>query len=555
MADSTISNLTGGTTPIAGTEEVAIVQGGATVKITAQDIADLAGGDNIGNSDLTIDTATRTLTLNGDTASENFVIERNNGNPILALEGDGACAIGQSAVASTKLVIKNDIGTTNTLNIKDSSNVSVMTITDAGQFQTTTDIDRVLSGAGTHLLKLGGALSTDTFTIENSGGTDLVNFRGDGVTNFTGSVVFNNYSTPLGDLTLRPTTGSIGSNGVYIIGESSTTGIYYYGNSKIGNNFINATSRVSNSATGTQTNSVFAMDSGSGATTNRVIQISNSCLGANSVGMYIDVYNGTSNSYAIDINRGDIKTTTSTDRVLSGAGTHKMIMGGALSSDEFTIRNSADSADIFKLHGDKQFTIDSSTYTETHTKGAAAIARSTSFDLSSSTNTKAWKLTSSNWNDAGSRQTLLELDHGSSNTRDAALHITSGNFIIDTVTGTGDYFIHTRLANGVIAFGAAGDTASKFKIVNDVSMTTSFEVNNSSSVKDFEVKNNGDILLSRTGGKIGMFGATPVAQPTTAHAAATLTGGGGTTLTDTDTFDGYTLKQIVKALRDTGVLA
>ena len=46
-----------------------------------------------------------------------------------------------------------------------------------------------------------------------------------------------------------------------------------------------------------------------------------------------------------------------------------------------------------------------------------------------------------------------------------------------------------------------------------------------------------------------------VYQETTAVGAATLVGGGGTTLTDTDTFDGYTLKQIVKALRNQGLLA
>lgn len=46
-----------------------------------------------------------------------------------------------------------------------------------------------------------------------------------------------------------------------------------------------------------------------------------------------------------------------------------------------------------------------------------------------------------------------------------------------------------------------------------------------------------------------------VYQETTAVAASTLVGGGGTTLTDTDTFDGYTLKQIVKALRNQGLLA
>jgi hypothetical protein len=54
---------------------------------------------------------------------------------------------------------------------------------------------------------------------------------------------------------------------------------------------------------------------------------------------------------------------------------------------------------------------------------------------------------------------------------------------------------------------------------------------------------------------VGFWGATPIAQPTTAVAAATRVGGGGTALTDTDTFDGYTLSQIVKALRNIGALA
>lgn len=57
------------------------------------------------------------------------------------------------------------------------------------------------------------------------------------------------------------------------------------------------------------------------------------------------------------------------------------------------------------------------------------------------------------------------------------------------------------------------------------------------------------------GFKIGMFGATPTTQFTTGTAGATRTGGGGTTVTDTDTFDGYTIAQVVKALRNLGVLA
>jgi hypothetical protein len=43
MANKKISQLTGATTPLTGTEELAIVQGGQTVKATAQDVADLGG--------------------------------------------------------------------------------------------------------------------------------------------------------------------------------------------------------------------------------------------------------------------------------------------------------------------------------------------------------------------------------------------------------------------------------------------------------------------------------------------------------------------------------
>ena len=58
-----------------------------------------------------------------------------------------------------------------------------------------------------------------------------------------------------------------------------------------------------------------------------------------------------------------------------------------------------------------------------------------------------------------------------------------------------------------------------------------------------------------TSQKLGFWNAAPIIQPTTAVAGATRTGGGGTTLTDTDTFDGYTVAQVVKALRNTGLLA
>ena len=55
--------------------------------------------------------------------------------------------------------------------------------------------------------------------------------------------------------------------------------------------------------------------------------------------------------------------------------------------------------------------------------------------------------------------------------------------------------------------------------------------------------------------KLGFWGATAVVQPTTAGAAATFTANAGTAVNDASTFDGYTLNQVVKALRTIGILA
>jgi len=99
-----------------------------------------------------------------------------------------------------------------------------------------------------------------------------------------------------------------------------------------------------------------------------------------------------------------------------------------------------------------------------------------------------------------------------------------------------------------------------------------FEIANSSDVVQFRVFGNGGIQYFDGGNfqlgtisgtkigtaitqKIGFWNATPIIQPTTAVAASTLVAGGGASVTDTDTFDGYTLAKVVKALRNTGLLA
>lgn len=55
--------------------------------------------------------------------------------------------------------------------------------------------------------------------------------------------------------------------------------------------------------------------------------------------------------------------------------------------------------------------------------------------------------------------------------------------------------------------------------------------------------------------KLGLWGATPIVQPTTAIAAATFVANTSGIADDTATFDGYTLGQMAKALRNIGALA
>ena len=57
-----------------------------------------------------------------------------------------------------------------------------------------------------------------------------------------------------------------------------------------------------------------------------------------------------------------------------------------------------------------------------------------------------------------------------------------------------------------------------------------------------------------TTNKIGFWNTTPILQPITAVTSAAFVSNSGTTVHETSTFDGYTLQQIVKALRNTGLL-
>ena len=82
---------------------------------------------------------------------------------------------------------------------------------------------------------------------------------------------------------------------------------------------------------------------------------------------------------------------------------------------------------------------------------------------------------------------------------------------------------------------------------------------------DFSTSDSTNFVLGTTTGtkigtstsqKCGFWNATPIVQPTTAVASAAFASAfGGTVIQDIDQFDGYTVAQVVKALRNIGILA
>jgi hypothetical protein len=108
-------------------------------------------------------------------------------------------------------------------------------------------------------------------------------------------------------------------------------------------------------------------------------------------------------------------------------------------------------------------------------------------------------------------------------------------------------------------YTAATPSAINYNIVFDPTYTivggtvgSYFRVNN---VTNMQVLNTGITVGLTTSQKISFWNATPIVQPTTAVAAATVVSGTGGNVKHDDTFDGYTLEKIVRALRTIGLLA
>lgn len=163
--------------------------------------------------------------------------------------------------------------------------------------------DLTITSTGTRKLILGGTSATDYLTIRNSGDSlDYFKIQGNG-----------------------PVTVGNSSGGNFSIGETGGGATY-------------------------------AMLYLKSNTSNHLIQAYNTGLdiyAAGGLAIYaasqVVANFGTSGLYMYG--GKDITITPSSKYIISGAGAHKMVLGGSLSTDSFTIRNSGDTLDIFKVRG------------------------------------------------------------------------------------------------------------------------------------------------------------------------------------------------------------
>jgi hypothetical protein len=126
---------------------------------------------------------------------------------------------------------------------------------------------------------------------------------------------------------------------------------------------------------------------------------------------------------------------------------------------------------------------------------------------------------------------------------------TSGGYVLgeayNLTTSTGYSFGSTH-ASGVIRFYSGN--------ANTLTLNTA-DLTFANAINIVFNTSTGTKLGTATSQKIGVWNATPIIQPTTGVAAATFVANTSLIANDTATFDGYTIGQVVKALRNIGLLA
>lgn len=128
----------------------------------------------------------------------------------------------------------------------------------------------------------------------------------------------------------------------------------------------------------------------------------------------------------------------------------------------------------------------------------------------------------------------------------ASLEVLSTTQQIRASYDASNYLGVTVSSAGAVTFDAVGASAG-FTFSDDVTMADAKNIITNGTT--------GTKIGTAASQKISVWNATPIVQPTTAVAAATFVANTSGIADDSATFDGYTIGQVVKALRNMGVLA
>ena len=117
------------------------------------------------------------------------------------------------------------------------------------------------------------------------------------------------------------------------------------------------------------------------------------------------------------------------------------------------------------------------------------------------------------------------------------------------------YFLDKRtLVNNSTSFIKVENALNLKSYVEDVVETSEGFDSIKADVISEKTSNTG-VTVAASGEKLGFMGATPVAQPTTGISASAFVANTSGISDDTATFGGYTVGQVVAALKALGILA
>jgi hypothetical protein len=372
-----------------------------------------------------------------------------------------------------------------------------------------------------------GALGTGTVTLPLSG--TLATLQGS-----------NTYTGTTNTFTLPTTTGTTTASGIAVAGNSLTTGtgIYAASSSLTSGKLLDLqVSGTAAAASQTALNVATAGANGTSGITTKGAVISNTHTGTTStnVALELTASGGTTNT-ALNVTAGAIVLQQSPTK-------YTTITPGAVGGLVFTL-----TTDGSNLDANYGITVPGNLTIAGNNGYAAAISATGAIKT-----TGAVQAGSIGW-----------YNNGNVGFSFSGTTVSTGSST--TVLSVGATTESTTTTTGAIV------TAGGLGVVKNVNIGGTLAVTGASTFTGLLTANGGITLgdaqniafNTTTGTKIGaattqklsFWNATPIVQPTTAVASATVAhAGGGTNIKTDDTFDGYTIAQVVKALRNAGLLA